>query len=191
MIRAHREPCESVASANPPSLPLRARPFLSPSLASARRWIDDRRSARCTPRHHPPPLVPSARCAAWMQGPRHFDGFSRRDLLRATPYCSPLPQPHFRPSTRPFHPFHPRAPSATLSVVTARGGRTRADAREFGRRAVDARRRRAHRCGLRRFPVILIDHSGRPPPTEIGIDYIIGGRLKTRTGKLRRCLFRE
>jgi len=50
-------------------------------------------------------------------------------------------------------------------MVTARC--TRADAREFGRRVVDARRRRAHRCGLRRFPVILIDHSGRPPRLKL------------------------
>lgn len=81
------------------------------------------------------------------------------------PACPPPPPPLLHPPSRFHHPFHPPPRRLTLAVVTARC--TRADAREFGRRAVDARRRRAHRCGLRRFPVILIDHSGRPPRLKL------------------------
>lgn len=87
------------------SLPLRARHPLSDVPLSHRRprplggsMTGDQPGAR---RDTPP----SARRAAWMQGPRHFDGFSRRDLLRAS-------HPPFRPPLSPSAPHQPFHPSA-------------------------------------------------------------------------------
>lgn len=152
-------------------------------------------AALCARRDTPPRTI----------GPVVPPGCRGLDILTASlgaTYCAPnLPPPLVRPPPIALSPLFarrqltPRAPtdsapphplSLPRSLFVDRC-RTRADAREFGRRAVDARRC-AGRIDARAVPaaattrLILIDHSGPPRPrTEIGIDYVIGGRLETGT----------